>query len=41
MKQTSDTNLGDFIIKCPNPDNIPQDFAKMHEIDETDTEVNN
>jgi hypothetical protein len=24
MKQVSDTNLGDFIIKCPNPDNIPE-----------------
>jgi hypothetical protein len=22
MRQVSDTNLGDFIIKLPNPDNI-------------------
>lgn len=22
MRQVSDTNLGDFIIKCPNPDHI-------------------
>jgi hypothetical protein len=24
MQQVSDTNLGDFIIKCPNPDNISE-----------------
>jgi hypothetical protein len=24
MRQVSDTNLGDFIIKCPNPDHISE-----------------
>jgi hypothetical protein len=23
-----DTNLGDFIIKFPNPDNLPSDISK-------------
>ena len=32
MKQVSDTNLGDFIIKCPNPDNLPEDWKDKYDV---------
>lgn len=32
MKQVSDTNLGDFIIKCPNPDNLPSDWLIQYNV---------
>lgn len=30
LKQVSDTNLGDFIIKCPNPDNLPPEWIDKY-----------
>ena len=30
MKQVEDTNLGDFIIKCPNPDNISEQLEDIY-----------
>lgn len=30
MRQVSDTNLGDFIIKCPNPDNVSQELQDIY-----------
>lgn len=30
MKQVSDTNLGDFVIKCPNPDNVPEELEDIY-----------
>jgi hypothetical protein len=30
MKQVSDTNLGDFIIKCPNPDNVSEELQDLY-----------
>lgn len=30
MKQVSDTNLGDFIIKCPNPDHVSQELEDIY-----------
>ena len=32
MKQVSDTNLGDFIFKCPNPDNLPDDWIEKYKV---------
>lgn len=29
-RQTSDTNLGDFLIKLPNPDNLPPRYAEVY-----------
>lgn len=36
MKQIQDTNLGDFIIKCPNPDNISEELKELYNITEED-----
>lgn len=30
MHQVSDTNLGDFIIKCPNPDNVSEELQGIY-----------
>lgn len=32
MKQVSDTNLGDFIIKCPNPDCLPDEWIEKYKV---------
>lgn len=38
MKQVSDTNLGDFIIKCPNPDKLPDEWKQKYKVEEKDNE---
>lgn len=30
MKHVKDTNLGDFIIKCPNPDKISEELEDKY-----------
>lgn len=39
MKQVSDTNLGDFIFKCPNPDNLPDDWKEKYQVKEEDNSM--
>lgn len=34
IKQVGDTNLGDFMIKCPNPDNLPDDWKEKYKVEE-------
>lgn len=39
IKQVKDTNLGDFVIKCPNPDNLPTTWVDKYEVKEVDGEL--
>lgn len=39
VKQVSDTNLGDFVVKCPNPDNLPPDWIDRYEVTEEKGEL--
>jgi hypothetical protein len=39
MKQVSDTNLGDFVFKCPNPDNLPEDWKERYQVKEEDNSM--
>lgn len=32
MKQIDNTNLGDFMIKLPNPDNLPDEWKDKYRI---------
>ena len=33
LRNTKDTNLGDFIIKLPNPDCLPENKQQQNQVD--------